>query len=443
MRATLLAACITAALGKRAGNTLLPRKGDAKITSLVQFTDPPKEASDSTAYKTKLSGTVDCPANPSATHKCHKWSMSQLRSLFTQGIPADSLSFVGLLVHGFDGTLQGGGNNAGSLTSQNATELKEGVQRALPWAPCNSGWCKNSARWLSTSVINGDHHAGFSDGGIILKPSANKVLCSHYYDFGSLEGGCDSAVTRDGAGDTRDRPFPSDALKEMLDRSITYKEAYNEVLVDSAEYESNLPHSVSAFYYGLLKSGGNWSRLHTTAMYVAFLDHYHFNETQVPLVEFTLENPDKHLMTDMSAHARDFLREHPYGFALNKWREENPDLSKHPWKIHEELRKQAETRRKGSSVWRAAKKLVSAARRDARIQATTELHKTKRALREAADKELQVAAAFKSALVRQKAMKARQKVEHKHVGHKAREPGHKHGHDGRLRHKRSAAEGDE
>merc|ERR1719201_3368294 len=187
------------------------------------------------------------------------------------------------------------------------------------------------APWLSsTSIINSEHRAGYSDGGMILKPGGNKVLCSHYYDFSSLESGCTGGVHRNHTGDT---PFPAEQLQEMLETSMTYKQAYNEVLVDSAVYKSNLPDSVAAFYYGLLPDEGNstWSRVQTTAMYVAFLDHYQLSESQVPLVEFALDNPDTHgLLTDVSAGARKFLKAHPYGYALKRWREEHPELSEHP-----------------------------------------------------------------------------------------------------------------
>jgi hypothetical protein len=340
-----------------------PRRGDG-TTSLMQFTNP--EGAETMNLKAS-----DCSL-PSL--KCHKLSMPEIRKLFTHGAPSNSLVKVGLLVHGFDGTLQGDGNNAGTLTEYNVTGEKDVAQGPvpLPWAPCDKGWCENSAKWLSTSIINSEHRAGFSDGGMILKPGANKVLCSHYYDFGSLKTGCTGGVNRDHTGDT---PFPAEGLKEMLDVSMTYKQAYNEVLVNSTVYTSNLPHSISAFYYGLLPNEGNstWSRLHTTAMYVAFLDHYNLAESQVPLVEFALDNPDNHgLLTDVSGGARKFLKAHPYGYALKKWREEHPELSAHPENIHLELRTQADMRRKASHEASSAKKEVRVAKNADKAEAMTQ-----------------------------------------------------------------------
>jgi hypothetical protein len=43
-RATLLAACVAAASGKRAGNTLMPQTEEDRTATLVQFTDPAAEA---------------------------------------------------------------------------------------------------------------------------------------------------------------------------------------------------------------------------------------------------------------------------------------------------------------------------------------------------------------------------------------------------------------
>ena len=51
-------------------------------------------------------------------------------------------------------------------------------------------------------------------------------------------------------------------------------------------YADNLPHSVAAFYYGLLGSEESWPRVHATQMYLSFLDHYNLTEAQVPLVQF-------------------------------------------------------------------------------------------------------------------------------------------------------------
>ena len=243
MRATLLAACVAAALGKRAGNTLMPRAEEDRTAALMQFTDPPAaeaaKAAASTALKaattkaaaTELFDAEDCTRvmSPEGVCACcNTWTLAQVSSLFRHGQPDNALSGVGLTVHGFDGTLQGGGGPSVSLMT-GAAYKNNGM---LPWLPCDSGWCKNASRWLSTSVINAEHHPGFSDGGIILKPGATQVLCSHYRDFESLHGGCDTDVDKHDGAAFHDQPFPPEDLKGMLVRSATYKEAYNEVLVD-------------------------------------------------------------------------------------------------------------------------------------------------------------------------------------------------------------------
>lgn len=102
---------------------------------------------------------------------CSPWSLAQIEALFRTGHPDNALSSVGLTIHGFDGTMRGGGAPPLSMLSGAAYETRG----ALPWLPCDSGWCKNTSRWLSTSVISMDHHSGFSDSGLVLKPGANKV----------------------------------------------------------------------------------------------------------------------------------------------------------------------------------------------------------------------------------------------------------------------------
>ena len=366
MRATLLAACVAAALGKRAGNTLMPQAEEDRTASLMQFTSPAAEAtkaaSTSTALKaaatkaadTELFDAADCKRVMSPEGVCAcctPWTLAQISSLFSHGHPDNVLSSVGLTVHGFDGTLQGGGGPSVSLMT-GAAYKNSGM---LPWMPCDSGWCKNASRWLSTSVINAAHHPGLSDGGMILKPGATQVLCSHYRDFESLHDGCATDVNKHDGAAFHDQPFPPDDLKGMLQASLTYTQAYNEVLVDGKVYVDNLPHSVAAFYYGLLGSDDNWPRVHATQMYVAFLDFYKLGEDQLPLVQFDLGAADPlEQMTDTSAQARAFLASHPYSYALTKWQEAHADLIDEPEHVHEALRKEAEARRRAVAAAAAA-----------------------------------------------------------------------------------------
>ena len=362
--ALVLAACVATARGKRAGNTLLPRAESDKTASLVQFWDPPEEAGKAEAWNKAAAGGVTSPnlfehhtsgAEDCSLimHKCHTWSLAEISELFDEGRPDNALSRAGLTVHGFDGTMQGGGAPSVSMLSGAAYEDRG----ALPWLPCKSGWCQNATQWLSTSIISNSYRAGFSDGGMILNPAANKVLCSHYHDFNSLHGGCTTDVNTYGLKlqhrlqHDNKKPFPADDLKGMLERSVEYKASYNEVLLDSVTYTSNLPRSVSAFYYGLLAESGSeesWSRVHATQMYVSFLDYYNLTEDQVPLVQFAPGS--KHLMKDVSAHARHYLKLHPYSYASTKWHKEHAELAARPELIHEQLRKEAEARRKGEEA---------------------------------------------------------------------------------------------
>ena len=362
--AALVLVCVAPALGKRAGNTLLPREEGDKTASLVQFWDPPEEAGKAAAWNKAAAGGVTSPnvfehhtsgAEDCSLimHKCHTWSLAEISELFDEGRPDNALSRAGLTVHGFDGTMQGGGAPSVSMLSGAAYEDRG----ALPWLPCKSGWCQNATQWLSTSIVSNSYRAGFSDGGMILNPITNKVLCSHYHDFDSLHGGCASDVNTFGLKlqhrlqHDNKKPFPADDLKGMLERSVEYKASYNEVLLDSVAYTSNLPHSVSAFYYGLLAESGSdesWSRVHATQMYVSFLDFYNLTEDQVPLVQFAPGS--KQLMKDVSANARHYLKLHPYSYASAKWQKEHAELAARPELIHERLRKEAAARRKDEEV---------------------------------------------------------------------------------------------
>ncbi len=375
--ALLIAACIAATQGRRAGNTLLPWRDEppkGKEARLVQFTDPPPEAERAAAEDKaaeeeaaeadlhsevadespeKLSTdkafvrTPECMLSP---HKCHKWSLDELRKLFQKGQPSNSLSLVGLTVHGFDGTLHGGDHAEMNDTNSAATAYhkseKKMQSRAMPWSPCNAGWCKNAAKWMSTSIINKEHPDGFSDGGFILSPSANKVMCSHYFDFGSMDSGCETEVSRDGPPPTN-KPFARDQLKDMMERSMVWKPCkgiYNEVLINGTEYEQNLPHSIAAFYYGLLNDQDTWSKLHTTHMYVWFLKSYNLTTEQVPLIQFDLDRPNK--MTDMSKGSFNYVKKNPYHEARRQWQKAHPDLFENPEQIQDRLRAQAQERRK-------------------------------------------------------------------------------------------------
>ena len=350
-RAALLAACVASALGMWAGSILPLWAEEDKTASLLQYTPPPAGAGKAAAWSKaaiERFDAEDCTKvmSPEGICACcNTWWMDQIGRLFANGRPVDTLSGAGLTVHGFDGTLQGGGGPSVSL--MNGAAYKD--RGELPWLPCSSGWCENAKQWLSTSVINTNHRPGFSDGGMILKSSANKVLCSHYHEFESLHDGCATDINANDFNVDVEFIFPADKLKDMLERSATFPGTYNEVLVDSGVYASNLPHSVAAFYYGLLGSEESWPRVHATQMYVAFLDFYQLNESQVPLVQFELDGSSAgdQPMIDTSAQARDFLRKHPYSDALTKWQGEHAELVNDPERIHEGLRKDAEARRAG------------------------------------------------------------------------------------------------
>ena len=144
--------------------------------------------------------------------------------------------------------------------------------------------------WFATSIV----HKGLpgmynGECGAIIDPSAVEVQCSYYADMTtSNPTGCDSAyLPTSGWHDPeafsrlREAPFPPDQLMDMMKMSqelqsnqtalMNYRTArtdgtgetdgdefwlgqYNEVLLDKAQYVSNLPFSIAALFH---VEGGN------------------------------------------------------------------------------------------------------------------------------------------------------------------------------------------
>jgi hypothetical protein len=222
---------------------------------------------------------------------------------------------VGILIHGFDGT-----------------ELPNRM-----WVPCTVGWCENAVKWWSSSIITNKHRVTFADAGIIFAPPHTKVLCSHYCDFGSLHSGCDTGVP---GNSWKGGPYPANRLKEMMQLSEPMN-MYNEVLVDMKYYKQELPKSVGAFFYGT-NFGLTWGAVQATHAYVTFLDAWNLTESDVPLIKFNLSNPADTVMTDVSAGARQFLKEHSHSEWRTKWLKNHPFLRDHPEEMPGYLREQAE-----------------------------------------------------------------------------------------------------
>ena len=138
--------------------------------------------------------------------------------------------------------------------------------------------------WVATSIVN-KGLPGMNKGecGVIVDPSAVEVQCSYYADMTSWSTGCDAEFLATSGwhgpsvvSNARETPFPPDQLVDMMKMSqelqsnktalMNYRTArndgtgepdgvefwlgqYNEVLIDKAQYVSNLPRSVAALFH--------------------------------------------------------------------------------------------------------------------------------------------------------------------------------------------------
>jgi len=130
------------------------------------------------------------------------------------------------------------------------------------------------------SVINWAQRHTFGDHGIILAPDKATVLCSYPNDAGTMTSGC-----RMGFKDI-DR-FDGEDLSSMMSMSMFWqKMGYNEVLINSTAYNANLPGSIAAFVFNLKGQGKEGI---TYFRYQAFLKHFNLKDTDIPLLKANLQ----------------------------------------------------------------------------------------------------------------------------------------------------------
>ena len=315
---------------------------------------PEKKAQPAVSGADKATGASEKKAPPAASgadkatgaSKISEWASEDfLSEAFFNAQPKKHLADVGITVHCFDDTesIMKGGN-------QTVPE---------PWRPCSPGdACPaiNFGKWWSTSIINWAQRNTFGDHGIILAPDKTSVLCSYPADGGTMTGGC-------AMGHPDIDRFDGDDLSPMMSMSMFWQKlGYNEVLINSKDFNANLPGSIAAFVFNLKGQGKEGI---TYFRYQAFLTHFNLKDTDIPLLKanpvtwrtgkkqytnpFTCglpegvvaqnqpqrqaayaawingDCPPKHLVnrsagstvmevplfTDMTKHAREFLRKNP------------------------------------------------------------------------------------------------------------------------------------
>ena len=243
-----------------------------------------------------------------APHIAMSADAAQINARFIGGGPYDDVRSAGVAMHQFD-------------------DLED---RDQAWRPCTSGWCAKYGDRISASLVNkrspptpdGDiglfkDSEGVFSGGFVADPSKTEVLCSYPGDGGTMDRLClnddgspihpdASCVPGCGCKDSELTPcensctaaspspvsgvhqcaWPRTNLSAMLhiQEEVT-KGVYNELVLDSATWVANLPHSVEAVFYPKGCSKATEDRARTA--HAAFVKHF---GTETPLLVLDVSN---------------------------------------------------------------------------------------------------------------------------------------------------------
>ena len=204
--------------------------------------------------------------------------VATLNEQWIHGEPSNDIRRAGILLHTFD-------NTEDDVTARMSLGLPGNVATATaePWLPCNAqAWCGMYHGRFSASIVN--HHQNqlfqtHSTAGVILSPSTG-IFCSYPVDGGTMEKFCPPDAPpgcAPGCADTEGNPnwcahdeawtisvssqvwscaFRPTDLEAMLRHHLFSRaHQYNEVVVDTNSYASNLPESLLAIFY--LRNGPN------------------------------------------------------------------------------------------------------------------------------------------------------------------------------------------
>ena len=182
---------------------------------------------------------------------------------------------------------------------------------------------------------------------------AVSLLCSCDADSGTIFSGCENG------GTGNDGFFGPNATDQMM---LSHMEGgavgYNEVIINSAQFRANMPKSIAGIVYGLkvgnaaVESGlrTSFDKVRAVHTYVTFLDRYNLTEQEIPLLRANFDTEDvtgvngQHgvALVDESEGAREYLANHPYAPALEKWQKSHPYLRDHPERTHQWMRRRNE-----------------------------------------------------------------------------------------------------
>mmetsp|Transcript_21938 Transcript_21938/g.54680 ORF Transcript_21938/g.54680 Transcript_21938/m.54680 type:complete len:194 (+) Transcript_21938:269-850(+) len=140
--------------------------------------------------------------------------------------------------------------------------------KQTPWKMDPPPWQGNLRDRLSASIINSRLRTLFnpSEGGLVISPSYNSFLCAWAVDAGTMSRTCNppgpSAFCIPGCSghegwceDNRNSnycPWRPNHIREMVEQQLATPGAadrYNEVIIDAAVWERNMPLSVEGVYY--------------------------------------------------------------------------------------------------------------------------------------------------------------------------------------------------
>ena len=176
-----------------------------------------------------------------------------------------------------------------------------------PWIPCRaSEHCGKFGDRFATSIVYAGHTQTYAAGGLIIRPTAGASLnCAYASDGGSQKVVCDppglSPHCTPGCKEPCDYSkgwrnwgcsWPRGNLKMMLEqqRIISPEGGFNEVVLDAATWQRNLPRTVMAVFVHANAAAQDFA--YARSVHAAFLRHYPtVSPAQTAFVEYNASHP--------------------------------------------------------------------------------------------------------------------------------------------------------
>ena len=177
-----------------------------------------------------------------------------------------------------------------------------------PWLPCTKDeFCARYSDRFAVSLIYPGHNSVYDKGGFVLRPGEIELNCAYASDGGS-QGACCSppgktATCSPGCKRWCDPArgaknwgcaWKPEQLREMILQQQVLQPAggqYNEVILDSATWVQNLPHTIMAVY--VFKGAEPSDVDNSRRVHMDFLRYYGITSEETPFVTFDLENPSE------------------------------------------------------------------------------------------------------------------------------------------------------